>query len=163
MKLIFKEYWPIFEMLNTKFDNSLNWNIEAGKDIAIGTLDDLKIKISIDPISYEKLVGLNLVFGIWDGEDFKELAGSIKTQISAKIIGAVTNAFKERIDHYEWDFLTLIAKDNVETRMKLYTRMADRLSREGLHHQINERKDGNGVIVIGKKGINIRDVWNNLK
>ena len=163
MKLTFKEWWPIMEMLNTKFD-TLTWSNEGNKDIGSGQLDDLKIRVVLDPITYQQYHGLNLTFATWNGKKFSEVIHAISTDKTAKIIGAVTNAFKDRIKEYEWDFLTLIAKDEVEVekRMRLYTHIADRLAKEQLIDQINERKDGNGVIVIGKRDVDIREIWDNL-
>jgi hypothetical protein len=161
MKQTFKEWWPIMEMLNIKFD-TLVWNHEGNKDVGSGQLDDLEIRVVLDPIIYQQYHGLNLTFAVWNGKKFSEVIHAISTDKAARIIGAVTNAFKDRIKNCEWVFLTLIAKDEVEKRMRLYTHIADRLAREQLIDQINERKDGNGVIVIGKRDVDIREIWDSL-
>jgi hypothetical protein len=160
-KLTFKETLYIAEMLNTKF-NSITWKQDGHKDIGVGLLGDIKVQVVLTSITYDKHIGLNLTFGVWDGKDFSESAGTEVDANTTSIIGAVTNALTSRIEEYEWDFLTLIAKDNVDKRMKLYTRIADRLARESLSSQINERKSGAGVIVIGKKGIDIREIWDDF-
>ncbi len=84
---------------------------------------------------------------------------------ASSLIGAITNAFKEHINEYEYDFLILIAKDDVETRLKLYSRIARRLAREqGMYDHSGKREDGDGnefgLSVIAKK--DSVDIFTNL-
>lgn len=158
----FKEWWPILEMLDTKF-NSIKWESDGIKINGVGYVDDIKIKVSLLSITYLKFNGLNLTFSIWDGKEYSESFNTIETTKAARIIGCVTNAIKDKIKEYNWDFLTIIAKDNIKSRMRLYTHISDRISRELLLNQINEIKNGAGVIVIGAKGIHIREIWDNMK
>jgi hypothetical protein len=139
-------------MLDTTFDEPLQWNVIAGKDVAVGQVAGYHIQVAISPISYENNNGLNLVFAVGNEMGFSEQFGTISTPHAAKIIGAVTNAFKQRIADYDWDFLVFVAKANVEARMRLYSRIADRVSREMLlsHSQPIQRSDGSKYIVLYK-------------
>ena len=151
----------IFETLNTKFEN-LKWVIEDNRDVAYGAVDGIKLKLILDPINFKKWSGLNLTFSVWDGEFYKETIGTIQTEKFAKIVGAITNAFKDRVKDYDWDFLSLVAKDEVERRMRLYTSIANRIYRE-LGLGINRTtRDGVGIIIIGRKGVDSQEILSKI-
>lgn len=151
----------IFETLNTQFED-LKWQTEGNKDVAYGEVDGIKIKLILDPINFKEWSGMNLTFSVWDGKIYKETIGAIQTEKFAKIVGAITNAFKARVKDYDWDFLLLIAKDEVEKRMRLYTSIANRIFRE-LRLGINQTKrDGVGIIIIGRKGVDSQEILSKI-
>ncbi len=69
------EFYPIMEMLNSNFDNDLDWKVIGDVDSAIGKINNTKIRLSISPISYLDKNGLNLVFAVWNGSDWTEKIG----------------------------------------------------------------------------------------
>lgn len=157
-----QEFFPIVEMLATMFD-SISWQVQEGKDIGEGTLGKLRVQLIIEPISYHELRGLNLIFKVWTGSEFSELTASIETQQAASLIGAVTNAFKTQVKHYTWDFLMLVAKDNLQARSKLYTRIADRICREGQYNRANKLIQNSNVIVIGVKPLKLQAILDGIQ
>lgn len=137
------------EMLDTKFD-SLEWKHEGKQLNGYGVLGDIKTKVTLDPITYASKNGINITFSVFDGAQYSEEFKDQGTSSSAKIIGAVTNAIKEQLKSHHWDFVLIISKDNVETRHKLYVRIAHRFVRElGLGSMELER-DGEKIIILSK-------------
>lgn len=120
---------PIMEMLDTKFD-SINWLDSPIGTLGTGTVKGTNVQIKLTPITYDQYSGVNITFAVQSGNEYTEVFQDNDSRQAAYIIGAVTNAVKDKLAQFDWDFIVLIAKDNVEARSRLYTRIADRLQRE---------------------------------
>lgn len=123
---------PVLEMLDTKFD-SLSWIVHSDRVEGTGIINKdnaIQIKLTVKPVTYADVEGVNVTFAVYDGTKYTEVFQNNDARNSAQIIGAVTNALKDKLDEFEWDFITLIAKDNVSSRSRLYTHIADRISKE---------------------------------
>jgi len=136
-------------MQNTKFD-SLEWKHEGRQLNGYGNLDDLKIKVILDPITYANYRGINVTFAVFDGTQYSESFKDKGTLNSGKIIGAVTNAIKDQLTQHHWDFVVIISKDNVESRHKLYVRIAHRFVRELGLGEMELDHNGEKVLVLSK-------------
>jgi hypothetical protein len=147
--ITFKEFFPIMEMLDTEFDK-IEWKQEGLQINGYGNLGDIKARVTLDPISYNKIDGINLTFAIFDGQKYDEAFKDQGTLNSGKIIGAVTNAIKHQLSLHNWDFVMIVSKDNVEVRHKLYVRIASRFSRELSLSKMELDKDNDKIIILSK-------------
>jgi len=147
--ITFKEFFPIMEMLDTEFDK-IEWKYNGPLLNGYGILDDIKIKITLDPITYANCDGINITFAVFDGSQYIKEFKDQGTLSSGKIIGAVTNAIKHQLSLHNWDFVMIISKDNVEARHKLYVRIARRFIRELGLGEMELDKNGAKVLVLSK-------------
>ena len=145
----FKEYFPIFEMLDTKF-STLVWKHEGTKLVGFGEIEKFKIKIDFDPITYAGHDGINISFALLEGSEYTEKFQDKNTVEASKIIGAVTNAIKLQLDKLDWSFIVVVSKDNVEARHRLYVRIADRVRKELLLNQTDFSKGSDKVLILSK-------------
>ena len=156
------------ETMNTRFDE-ISWNHEESNIIGVGIIGDLKIQLIISPHTYryrkEKKVYtfLNLIFKTWDGSSYSEEMGHIKTDKLSSMISCITLALQDKIKDYEWDWFTLIAKNNINSRMKLYSRIADVISKNMNTKKIMNTNSNEGVIMLAKNGIDIEGIWDSMK
>lgn len=157
------ESFPIMEMLNTKLDEPIVWKQDNQWDKCECSIDSgaIKLKLVISAITYKKLSGLRVGFLLWNGTDYVEQIGAVPTLKSAKIIGAVTNALLDRLNHYDWDYVVADAKDGVEVRMKLYTRIVERIARMNSWQYGSGVVNGIGIAVISKK-YSCQDIIDNI-
>jgi len=123
------ESFYIMEMYDAKFQK-LSWYVESGAHVGIGEVEDLKVRVVIDPTSYDAYQGANLTFGVWDGKEFTEKYRNVGTLNASKIIGAVKNALVEKILEFDVKFVILVAKDNVEQRTRIYQQLAKIIAAE---------------------------------
>ena len=140
-------------MLNTKLDNPVVWQQENQQDVCECSIDggEIRLKLVLSAITYKNLSGLRVGFLLWDGNQYVEHIGAIATMKSAKIIGAVTNAFIDRLIHYNWDFAVADAKDGIDIRMKLYVRIVERIARTHSWQYGSGTVNGIGIAVISKQ------------
>lgn len=117
------------EIQNTSFDK-IEWKLEGALLSGYGIIDNVNIKVILDPITYGSMNGINVTFAVLQGIKYEESFTDKNTLISAKIIGCVTNAIKSQLTNFNWDFISVISKDNIESRFKLYLRISNRISRE---------------------------------
>lgn len=143
------------EMLERTFDNELQWKDHGDACSVDGTTENIDVRVSLSSVEYYGEHGVNIVFSVkTPSGEFSQDIGSVKAsqKQTVAIIGAVSNAVLDRIDHYDWEFVTIAAKDNIDTRMKLYNRIADRLkSKLGLL-KFSGFVKRQGIIVLGKPG-----------
>jgi hypothetical protein len=150
-------YLEINEILKRKFDD-LEWKRVGTTDVGSGTIDGIPIELVLDPKTYYGARWINVVFRTLNSAgEFSEKAGAVKAGIqqASAIIGAVSNAVIDRLKTYDWELVTLIAKDNIETRMKLYQHIARRVQVSKFDEELvthHGMYDGQGVVAIAKKG-----------
>lgn len=126
----FENLIDLLESDNTVFD-SLNWaRGESDEFIGTGTLDETRIKLLLEPsitrTDHKHYVWLNVAFARQlDDDSFTEdLLG--KTSNASRVIGAIANALKSKINQldkkYEIDAIVFLVKTGEEKRMHVYTR-----------------------------------------
>ncbi len=150
-------YFDIMEMLERKFDD-IEWEVEGNEVIGVGAVDGIDVQVRLSAITYYNEQGLNVVFALKDENGkFSERSGTFKNATvkqASSIIGAVANAVIQKLDDYDWSFVTMIAKDNIETRMKLYQRIAHRIKTTRKHPELYEffgKVNGEGLVALVKK------------
>lgn len=158
------ESFPIMEMLNTKLDEPVVWEQEHQQDICKCSIDNgsIGLKLVISAITYKQLSGLRVGFLLWNGTDYVEHIGAVSTISSAKVIGAVTNALLDRLNDYEWDFIVADAKDAVAVRMKLYTRIVERIARSNSWQYGSGVVNNIGIAVVSKEH-SCQDIIDNIR
>lgn len=156
------------ETMNTRFDK-ISWNQVGNELIGEGIYNDIKVQLIIVPHTYRyrkiKTVYtfLNLIFKTWNGSSYSEEMGHIKTDKLSSSISCITLALKDKVDEFEWDWLTLIAKNNINSRMKLYSRMGDIIVKGTPITKIKNIKGNEGIIMLSKKNIDIEGIWDSMK
>ncbi len=120
---------PLLEMLDTTFD-TLSWSTHDNGVEGVGSIGDFQVKLTLTSVTYAELDGVNVTFAVYDGAKYTEVFQNADTKNSALLIGAVTNALKDKLSEFEWDFVLLVAKDNISSRSKLYPHIAKRISKE---------------------------------
>ncbi len=155
------EGYDLFEMLNTEFDKLSDWSVIGGVDTCYGMVGDVEVRMTLAPITVRSLNGINVSFAVWDGIKHAEVSGAVDTAIAGKIIGAVTNTLKDRLQHYDWDFVVAVAKDNIQTRMKLYQRVAMRIGKEQHIAYGSRMENGVGFVVLSNN-VNMQDIVNSI-
>lgn len=150
------EFFPIVEMLDTTFDSATQWTIQHGKDHMVGDVDGIEVQVELDPISFHSLRGINVIFRTKVDGAFTEETQNFNVTTAAKIIGAVTNATKQRLAEYDWEFVLVVAKNSRETRAKLYSRILSRLSRELHLNVVPPKQRGQDLyLLLTKPNVNI--------
>lgn len=148
-------YFDIMEMMNRKFDSAPRWKRVGDVDVADASVDEAEVRVNLEPIVYYGVKGVNISFEVKDESvEYAQTAGTIQgsVKLASAIIGAVSNAVLDRLQEYEWSFVIFAAKDNIETRMKLYTRVADRIRRTRRHlglYKFAGYVKGEGVVILG--------------
>lgn len=152
----------LFEAFDTRFDNVLHWEAKGANLEAIGHLDDEQIKVILNPIKYQKYNGVNLVFQVLDHKTnaFSEKIGTSKSS-SSRIIGAVQNAFVDKINDFKFDFVVAVAKDNLDSRSKLYSAIFRRAAIKLGLGTAEIKREHFTICGIGKKG-DLQEILKNL-
>lgn len=167
IKTTFKESMLI-ETINTRFDK-ISWNQNGNELIGIGLFENQKVQLIIIPHSYRYrkiktiYTFLNLIFKTWDGNSYSEEIGHISTNKLSSLISCITLALSDKVKEFEWDWLTLIAKNNINSRMKLYSRIGDIIVKGIPIKKIQNIKGNEGIIILSKKDIDIEDIWDSMK
>lgn len=143
---------PIMEVLNTR--TPIQWT-QIGNNRLLGTgeIDGVQLQLIIDAISYKQYNGYNLAFTTeQDRQPIETFRNEFGVQ-SSKIIGAVVNGLAAKLDEYEFSFVCLAAKYNVEKRASLYSLVANRFAKK-LHMHINTYDhDGSKLVVLIKHDV----------
>jgi hypothetical protein len=135
------------EVLNTH--TPIQWTqVDSARLLGVGEIDGVQLQLIIDAISYKQYNGYNLAFTTEkDGQPIQTFRNEFGVQ-SSKIIGAVVNGFSAKLDEYEFSFICLAAKDNVDKRASLYSLVANRFATK-LHMHINTYShDGSKLVVL---------------
>lgn len=120
-------------------------------------IDDEKIIVIIDPQVYPvggKMVDfLNIGFEGFDENGVRTDKLTNKSENGSKIIGAVSNALITKLPEFEYSALSFIARDKIERRMTLYSRIVrNNLQKLGEAYQSNIKlNDGSKAIVVFSK------------
>lgn len=122
------------EALETKFQQQSEWEFSNGEFTRTGTLDNETYRVYIQPLSVSTKSGtlsnstfLNLGFAKKnpDGTEVEHLQNSKDNKI--KVIGAVTNALKEKVSEltsqFDINFIVLFVVNGEEQRLGLYERL----------------------------------------
>jgi hypothetical protein len=150
-------FFDIMETIGRRFE-TLTWQVVDGNDTADGMIAGIRVKLKLSPLSFHDAKGLNISFALQNEDgNFSELTGARKAteKEAAMIIGAVSNAVIDRLREYDWDFVVMIAKDNIQTRMKLYSRIANRVKTTIRTPEMFEHSgfwNGDGIVALAKKG-----------
>ncbi len=124
----------INEIFDTKFAKT-DWKLSSSSsdknEIAEIEIDGSRYQIKIEHLTYtdkNKNVHefVNATFARWNGFAFDESL-TLTTGGASKILGAIMNALRDRINHQKYSAVVFAATDNVEKRMKIYNSMAWRL------------------------------------
>ena len=150
--------FDLHETLNTHFDDQ-SWRQEGGKLVGDATLDGEHFRLLLEPgtftvddISYNFI---NAAFQkIIDGKPTEKL--QLTGKIASRIVGAVANALHDRVQLYDFDAVVFFADDNVDDRMRVYNKVADRKwTRLGFGEAIYDIDAGGGrkLTVLYGKGL----------
>lgn len=120
--------FDLHESLNTRFDDE-SWSQVGRAEVGYGVLGDETFRIVLEPQTFPidgiKYQFINVAFQkIVNGEPTEELQLSGKN--ASKIVGAISNALIERVQLYDFDAILFQACDNIEARMTIYNKVADR-------------------------------------
>jgi hypothetical protein len=116
------------ETLNTKFDDE-SWERIGRAEVGTAELGDETFQILLEPGTFV-IDGFTYHFvnaafqKIVNGKPTSELQLTGKN--ASKIVGAVANALQDRIQLFDFDAVIFIADDNVEERMTVYNKIAER-------------------------------------
>jgi hypothetical protein len=113
-----------------------------------GVIDGVIITLTISSLVYSGYNGCNLAFATdKDGEPVEVFRNEFG-QSASKIIGAVVNGFNEKLTDFNFDFLCLAAKDNVDKRASLYLMIAERFARSRQMHARTVAYGENKVVIM---------------
>jgi hypothetical protein len=109
--------------------------------------------------SYKNIRFLNLAFA-WLNEKGDEIeTPTNKNEDMYKVISASFNAFMEKINEFDYEILTFICEDRIETRMRIYNRIIKKNLRKFGDSKLDEVKLNNGSKAI----IIFKDISNKTK
>jgi hypothetical protein len=123
-----KWVFNISESLETRFDDEA-WSQVGDKQVGQGYLGDEEFEVYLEPGTFTiddfEYSLINASFAkIIDGKPSEELTLTGKS--ASKIVGAVANALVDRVQLYGMDAVIFFANDNVEDRMRVYNKVAER-------------------------------------
>lgn len=147
----------LHETLNTRFDDE-SWEQVGRNQVGTAVLGDETFRIIMEPQHF-LLDGINYHFinvalqKIVDGKPSEEL--QLNSKNASKIVGAITNALLERVALYDFDAVVFIASDNIEARMTIYNKIANRKwTQQGLGQSLENIDLGDGrkmTILLSKE------------
>jgi hypothetical protein len=120
--------FDLHEVLNTTLDDEA-WEQKGDKEVGTGVLEGETYKIYLEPGTYpaqdQVYRFINVAFQkIVNGEPTEELQWNSKN--ASKVVGAISNALLKRVQLYDYDAVIFIASDNVDKRMSIYNKIAER-------------------------------------
>ena len=162
-KLTLQEYlqldWveDLSESLNTRVPVD-DWYKEAEKLIGVLTVEDTQYTIEFEPIVYNNFKAINVGFSrIVDGNRSQEL--TFNNNSGSAVLGAISNAIREKLNDYEYDAVVFIAADNVPQRMRIYNMIANRFLQSSSHIIENiDLLDGRKTTILITKRVSNDDV-----
>jgi hypothetical protein len=137
----------LLEMLNTRFGDE-DWKQVGKQQVGTAVLGDEVFQLRLEPftlplgdINYQ---AINVAFAkMVNGEPSEQL--TLTSKNASKIVGAVTNALLERVALYDFDAVVFIAEDNIEARMTIYNKVAERKwTQRGLGESVQNIELGDG-------------------
>lgn len=116
------------ESLDTYFADEA-WSQVGSRQVGRGYLGDEEFEVYLEPgvftIDDFEYNFINASFAkMIDGKPSEELTLTGKS--ASKIVGAVANALVDRVQLYDMDAVIFFANDNVEDRMRVYNKVAER-------------------------------------
>ena len=144
------QFFPLLEMLDSRFVSSIDWSAVDGTEVGYGEIDGERVQLRLEPITFHEHQGFNLSFAVWDGEKFSENMQAKSLHGRARLIGAVTNGLIDHLQSKSWEFLTAVAKDGIDSRGPLYLRIAMRIAREHKWYFDSLNVRGAAVTVVSK-------------
>lgn len=123
----------INEILDTKIPVE-SWTTEGTRLIGLITIDDCQYRIRLEPFTFpvnNKLRNaVNVAFTkIINGKEEQYTTNDSGTTAS-KIIGAIMNGMKSKLDEYNFEAVTFAATNSVDQRMRIYGFIAARYGKQ---------------------------------
>ena len=136
----------IIEALNTR--TPIQWVTDKSSITGTGKIDGVKITLTVKTIMYKQYSGCNLSFATEkDGVPIETFRNEFGQQLS-KIIGVVVNGFNDKLTEFKFDFLSLVAKNNVENRSSLYFLITERFARSRQMHTKMVNKGTDKIVLM---------------
>jgi hypothetical protein len=135
------------ETLDTRFADEA-WSQVGNRQVGRGQLDGEEFEVYLEPGTFAidgfEYNFINAAFAkIVNGKPSEKLTLTGKN--ASKIVGAVANALAERVQLYDIDAILFFASDNVEDRMRVYNKIAEKKwTRLGFGTAIHDIDMGDG-------------------
>lgn len=125
----------------------VNWKEEDHKLHGYFESSEFQYRVVIEPFQYQNYNCANIGFEVFkDGKPTTELTSA---KYGNSVFGTVLNASSEKITQFDIDAVVFIAIDNVEKRMPVYKRLADRFARNfGEAFEKVKLTNGEAIIII---------------
>lgn len=125
----------------------VNWKEEDNKFFGYFSSPEFEYRIVIEPFHYLNYNCANIAFEVFKEE--KHTTELTSTTFSNSVFGTVLNASSEKITHFDIDAIVFIAVDNINKRMSLYKRLADKFAKNfGQVFEKVKLTNGEAIIII---------------
>ena len=120
--------FDLHETLNARFDDEA-WHQQGSRLVGDAIIDGEHFRLLLEPGTFP-IDGffyhfINAAFQkIVDGEPTEKL--QLTGRSASRIVGAIANALLERVQLYDFDAVVFFAADNVDDRMRVYNKVAER-------------------------------------
>ena len=131
---IFKEAFIFNEILDTTA--KIEWRQEENTDYGVFNLDENEYRISLEAGTFYDFKFINVAFhihlnGQWSTQP------TLNNSAASKVLGAISNGIKNRLDLYEFDAVLFFANTLQDKRMRIYNFIAKRLVKRFGHIKEN--------------------------